>query len=263
MAKLRKAKASLLSSANTVRSFSNHDDASWHGPLRLPLYFCLSALAIAVGSGCSSMKLSDTAQLGPAFDFVEYFEGHTRASGWFADRFGRVKRHFCGDFVGTKTNDVLSLDEKLIYSDGIEETRIWDVVIDGEGNFSAESDSLVGPATGRISGNALNMQYVMNVLVAPEKTWQLGMDDFMFLQPDGSLHNITIVKKWGVRIGSVSTQYTRHDGSDPCSVKRKRTGYSLQLQPGQLDFVRTKKVASANGYSSDHSVGIASNKVSS
>lgn len=160
--------------------------------------------------GCSSMSVEQISRSTPEFDFVSYFEGHRRASGWFSARFGKSRRHFCGDFFGTVQNDgTLELDEKLVYSDGVIETRVWDVSITKDGKFSAESESLVGKAFGKVLGNVLNMKYVMNVLVAPEKTWTLSMDDYMILQADGSLHNITHVKKYGVRIGTVSTQYFR------------------------------------------------------
>jgi len=146
----------------------------------------------------------------PEFDFVSFFEGPVRVSGWFSDRFGTVRRHFCGDFVGTRNEEGgLVLDEALYYSDGMVETRVWEVVIDENGKFSAVSDSLVNGATGIQSGNALNMQYIMNVQIDPETTWKLSMNDFMFLQADGSLHNVTHVKKFGVRIGTVSAQYFR------------------------------------------------------
>jgi len=167
-------------------------------------------------TGCSSMNFEKLSSTGPAFDFKEYFEGHTRASGWFADRFGNVKRHFCGDFYGETRDDVFVLDEKLYYSDGVFEERVWDVTISEAGDFVAESDSLVGPATGKLQGSGLQLQYVMNVLIAENKIWKLSMDDYMFFQPDGSLHNSTIVQKWGMRIGSVSTQYIKHDGSETC-----------------------------------------------
>jgi len=173
----------------------------------------------ATAMGCASMSVEQVHRASPEFDFVSYFEGHRKASGWFADRFGNVKRHFCGDFIGTlRADGTFVLDEKLVYSDGIIETRVWDVNITSDGKFTAESASLVGSASGIIKGNTLNMQYIMNVLVAPEKTWTLSMDDYMILQPDGSLHNITHVKKFGIRIGSVSTQYSRpaavEQGSD-------------------------------------------------
>lgn len=167
-------------------------------------------------SGCSSMNFDKLSSTGPDFNFIDYFEGHTKASGWFSDRFGNVKRHFCGDFFGEIENGVFILDEKLYYSDGIVEERIWNVTIDADGHFIANSDSLVGEAVGLQQGSALKLHYIMNVLVATDKTWALKMNDYMFFQPDGSLHNNTEVNKWGVRIGNVSTQYYKHDGSQAC-----------------------------------------------
>lgn len=172
-------------------------------------------------SGCSSVNFKQLSTQGPEFDFADYFEGHTRASGWFADRFGNVKRHFCGDFYGEKTGDVFNLDEKLYYSDGIVEERLWSVAISPEGVFTAESDSLIGTAIGEMKGSGLRMEYVMNVMIAENKFWKLKMNDYMFYQPDRSLHNITEVIKWGMRIGNVSTQYHRHDGSQTCAAMEK------------------------------------------
>jgi len=153
---------------------------------------------------------------GPDFDFVDYFEGHTRASGWFADRFGNLKRHFCGDFYGAVKGEIFELNEVLFYSDGVTEKRIWNVSIDPDGKFLAESDALVGAATGIQQGSGLQLKYVMNVMIAEDKYWKLAMNDYMFYQPDRALHNMTEVKKWGIRIGNVSTQYYKHDGSETC-----------------------------------------------
>ncbi|MFK7861942.1 MAG: DUF3833 family protein [Granulosicoccus sp.] len=150
------------------------------------------------------------------FDFAEYFLGHTRASGWFSDRFGKPRRHFCGDFYGFYEDDRFVLDEKLFYTDGIVEVRQWKIAITGNGIFSAESDSLINGANGFVDGNRLSMKYSMKVKIEENKTWDLDMDDVMILQPDGSLHNITQVCKWGFRIGTVSTQYLRHDGDRLC-----------------------------------------------
>jgi len=168
--------------------------------------------------GCSNMKLEDLVQDTPSFDFQNYFQGHTRASGWFSDRFGKPRRHFCGDFIGTEKDGKFELDETLFYSDGVLETRVWLVDIGPQGEFTATSDSLIGDATGQLSGNTLAMEYTMKVKIAEGKMWDLAMKDFMLLQPDGSLHNITQVYKWGVRIGTVSTQYVSHDGSETCST---------------------------------------------
>lgn len=152
----------------------------------------------------------------PQFDFTEYFHGHTRASGWFSDRFGKPRRHFCGDFYGFYEDKQFVLDEKLFYTDGVVEVRRWLVNINGNGVFSAESDSLINGARGHLSEDRLVMAYSMKVIIEEGKIWHLDMKDQMILQPDGSLHNITQVCKWGLRIGTVSTQYLRHDGDNMC-----------------------------------------------
>jgi len=193
----------------------------------------LAAIALLLSisgftSGCSSVNFKHLSTQGPDFDFLDYFEGHTRASGWFADRFGNVKRHFCGDFYGTQQNDLFNLDEKLYYSDGVVEERVWSVTISPDGVFTAESESLIGGATGELSGSGLRMEYVMNVMIAENKFWKLKMNDYMFLQPDRSLHNSTEVIKWGMRLGNVSTQYYKHDGSETCAAMEKMTSAPIR-----------------------------------
>ena len=165
------------------------------------------------------MRADDAGGDSPRFDFPAYFEGHTRASGWFCDRLGRPRRHFCGDFLGTRDGEGLLLDEVLHYTDGVREHRLWRVTVDASGAFRAESDSLLGVAEGAQRGNALEMRYTMSILTAGGGRPTFDFEDLMLLQPDGSLHNITHVKKWGVRIGTVSTQYERHDGSVTCAAR--------------------------------------------
>lgn len=172
---------------------------------------------VALHSKLSEHATPDNPLNNLQFKFSEFFLGHTRASGWFSDRFGRPRRHFCGDFHGHFDNEKFILEEKLFYSDGVKEERVWRVSITSDGIFTAESDSLLGPATGKLEGNKLAMEYSMRVMIEDGKIWDLNMKDTMILQPDGYLHNITHVHKWGVRIGTVSTQYQRHAGDNLCA----------------------------------------------
>lgn len=162
--------------------------------------------AIAV-TGCQTMNIDSVSKSSPEFDFTDFFLNRTKASGWFTDRFGKVKRHFCGDFNGRFENDVFILDETLNYSDGVVENRVWKVIIDDNGKFEATSDSLVGKAAGVLKGDTLNLKYALRVDLASGKQWVLDMNDWLFLQPDGNVHNMTEVRKWGVRVGTVSTQF--------------------------------------------------------
>ena len=173
-------------------------------------------LGLIACTGCANMNIESAASKNPVFDFTSYFSGHVKASGWFTDRFGNIKRHFCGDFFGEQQGDEFVLDETLYYVDETVEKRIWRVTIADNGDFAAKSDSLVGDATGKLLGNTLELDYVMRVAVANDKEWVLKMNDWMIYQPDGSLHNQTYVSKWGFRIGTVTTQYTPHGGELLC-----------------------------------------------
>jgi len=152
------------------------------------------------------------------FDFCDFFDGHTKVSGWFADTFGNPRRHFCGNFFGCYKDGVFQLDEKLFYTDGMKESRVWSISISDDGEFRATSDSLIGEAIGSCVGNTLKMRYAMNVQIDDKRVWRLAMKDQMILQRDGSLHNITGVYKWGVKIGAVSAQYQRHRGEKLCCI---------------------------------------------
>ena len=156
-------------------------------------------------------KLTTLIKPAPRFDFGEFFQGHTRASGWFADRFGKPRRHFCGEFYGYYEGNDFVLDEKLFYTDGVIEERLWRVNVDDHGNFTASSDSLIGDAKGIVRANTLSIKYSMRVMIEQDKYWNLDMCDTMIMQPDGILHNTNHVFKWGVRIGTVSAQYLHQD----------------------------------------------------
>ena len=157
------------------------------------------------------MKLEDVARKSPEFDFFEYFEGHTRASGWFTDRFGNVRRHFDGDFQGIWDGGSFELTEELRYTDGVVERRNWNFRKEADGRFTATSDSLVGTATGVQKGNSANLKYRMHIDLKDNKRWLVAINDWFFLQQDGSLHNVSEVYKWGLRIGSVSNVFSKPD----------------------------------------------------
>lgn len=181
-------------------SFSDHDASAMDVPVKE------SADAL------SFRKLGLISKDVPEFDFIAFFSGHTRANGWFSDRFGKPRRHFCGDFYGVVSGDKLKLHEELRFTNGITEQRIWIAAVSQVGDFTGESDALIGNATGRVHGSSLHMEYRMRVLIEKDTYWELDMRDTMILQSDGSLHNITLVYKWGVRIGSVSAMYLKHRG---------------------------------------------------
>lgn len=163
-----------------------------------------SALLIA---GCSgAMKPEDFANKQPRFVIEDYFTGKTKAWGIFEDRFGNLRREFVVDITGTWDGKQLVLDERFVYSDGEKETRVWTIDKVDSNTYSGVAGGVVGTATGKSFGNALNWRYDFDLKVGDDK-WRVHFNDWMFLQPDGIMLNKAEVSKWGLHIGTVTLAF--------------------------------------------------------
>ena len=144
----------------------------------------------------------------PIFSLEDYFEGKTEAWGMFHDRFGNLKRTFKVDINGTLESNTLTLDEKFLYDDGEQDSRVWTIKILGNNQYSGTASDVVGEAKGISEGNALNWKYKLNLKVG-DSTILVDFDDWMFLQDRNILMNRAEVKKWGLNIGVVSITFLK------------------------------------------------------
>ena len=144
----------------------------------------------------------------PTLTLEDYFEGKTEAWGMFHDRFGNLKRTFKVDINGTIESNTLTLDEKFLYDDGEQDSRVWTIKILGNNQYSGTASDVVGEATGISEGNALNWKYKLNLKVG-DSTILVDFDDWMFLQDRNILMNRAEVKKWGLNIGVVSITFLK------------------------------------------------------
>ena len=144
----------------------------------------------------------------PIFTLEDYFAGKTEAWGMFHDRFGNLKRTFKVDITGTIESNTLTLDEKFLYDDGEQDSRVWTIKILGNNQYSGTASDVVGEATGISEGNALNWKYKLNLKVG-DSTILVDFDDWMFLQDRNILMNRAEVKKWGLNIGVVSITFLK------------------------------------------------------
>ena len=144
----------------------------------------------------------------PTLTLEDYFEGKTEAWGMFHDRFGNLKRTFKVDITGTLESDILTLDEKFLYDDGEQDSRVWTIKILGNNQYSGTASDVVGEAKGISEGNALNWKYKLNLKVG-DSTILVDFDDWMFLQDRNILMNRAEVKKWGLNIGVVSITFLK------------------------------------------------------
>jgi hypothetical protein len=167
--------------------------------------FLLSAIAI---TSCSNVNIKDFENTKPVFRLEEYFQGESTAWGVVLDRSGGVVKQFEVALKGTYENKTLKLEEKFKYSDGTESERIWTVVKTGENLYEGTAGDVVGKATGRSNGNALNWSYTL-LLPVDGSTMEIQFDDWMFLQNEKVLINKAVMTKYGIYVGEILIFFTR------------------------------------------------------
>ena len=140
----------------------------------------------------------------------EFFTGRIRAYGLFEDRFGNVRRQFIVDIDASWDGERLVLDEHFIFSDGERSRRVWRMRKTGPNDWVGEADDVIGVATGRVAGNALNFRYTIDLDIGSRKL-RTRFDDWLFLQPDGVLINRAHVTWWGIEIGQVTITFRRQE----------------------------------------------------
>lgn len=165
-------------------------------------------IALALLTGCSGMNVSDFKNAKPELVLEEFFEGRTEASGIFYDRFGSIRRQFTVDIHGTVDGETLKLVEDFIYDDGEVEQRIWTLTRTSPTTYEGHADGVVGIAKGEIAGNAFHWQYTFD-LKMKDRTLRVFFDDWMFLQPNGTVINRATVSKWGFELGTAVISFNR------------------------------------------------------
>jgi hypothetical protein len=168
------------------------------------------ALIVFLLSGCSEMRLSDYENTTPRFVPEEYFLGTTKAWGFFQDRFGTIRREFVVDIEGSMDGDTLVLDERFLYADGERQTRVWRIRKLSDGTYQGEADDVVGLATGRAVGRAMNWRYDFDLPVGGS-TWRVQFDDWMLLQDEEVMLNRTSITKFGLELGTVVIFFSKRD----------------------------------------------------
>ena len=169
----------------------------------------LGALAGLSGlSGCANPQPSDYAQQRPLLELDHYFNGRVRAHGIFQKRGGAVARRFTVVMDCHWQGNEGVLDEAFSYSDGSTERRIWRLTKHANGRYSGRADDVIGEAQGQTAGNAFHWSYTLRLPV-DGTTYDVQLDDWMFLVDDKVLLNRATMSKWGVQLGDLTLSFTK------------------------------------------------------
>jgi hypothetical protein len=149
-----------------------------------------------------------SARAASLFDLTKFLEGRTRAWGIFEDRFGRVRRRFSVEMSGHWEGSAFYLDETFIYDDGASERRLWRIVPEGTGQFTATCADCVGTARGQYDTDSVRMAYRFR-LKMDRRALDVDFDDRIYRISDGIAINRATMRKWGLRLGEVSLFFHR------------------------------------------------------
>ena len=173
----------------------------------------LLVVMLAGLAGCARRDVSTLADRQPSLDLAEFFAGQSVAYGIFEDRFGNLQRQFRVNMIGTVDGDTLTLAEDFLYDDGERAERTWVIKrladdADGSLRYEGTASDVAGPASGRISGNALNWEYDV-VLNISGREVEVHFDDWIYRQDEDVAINRAFVSKFGIEIGSVTLVFLR------------------------------------------------------
>ncbi|MGP5118665.1 DUF3833 domain-containing protein [Psychrobacter alimentarius] len=162
-------------------------------------------------SGCATQNIQAYQKTKPTLDMHEFFSGKIDGWGMFQGRNGEVKKRFYVDINATHEGDnVIVLDEKFSWADGSKSQRIWRLTEQSNGVWVGTAGDVIGEATGEVVGNTLHWNYVL-ALPVEDKTYQVDFDDWMYLINDDVMLNRSVMKKFGVELGSVTLSMHRKD----------------------------------------------------
>ena len=167
-----------------------------------------SIIGFGMLSACTTTDVTLYAQQKPVLDMQHYFNGTIDAWGMFQDRSGEVIKRFTVVMHCSWKDNVGTLDEDFVYSDGSKQKRIWTLKKQANGQYIGTADDVVGEAIGITAGNALNWKYVLALPVG-DKIYNVNFDDWMFLMDDKVMLNRAVMSKFGFKLGEVTLSFSK------------------------------------------------------
>lgn len=158
--------------------------------------------------GCGSVDVSKYEGKEPKFTMKGFFDGNIEGYGFFQGRDGEIAERYYVQMIPTWDGNKGSLKENFYKDDGTQMVREWHLTLIDDHKFEATADDVEGVGKGEVRGYAMNMKYVLKV---PRKgsTIDVNVDDWIFLQPDGSAVNSAKMSKFGFGVGELKFAFRK------------------------------------------------------
>ena len=168
---------------------------------------CSAVVLLLAVAGCGApLPVASAGAGGPAFDPVRFFTGHVQSWGVMEDRSGQPTSIVTTDCAGQADGpDGLRMTQRLTIGSDAPVTREWRMRRIAPGTFEATANDMVGTATGQASGRAFHWTWTL-ALSPGNSLKDVTMDQWWYLQEDGSMLNRTMVSK----LGYIAAEVTEH-----------------------------------------------------
>ncbi len=164
--------------------------------------FAFSLLLIACLAACGSVSVTDYKNAKPTLDLETFFQGKLTAHGVVKDRSGRVIRTFNATIDASWKDGQGVLDEHFEFNDGELDQRKWSLTPAGDSRYTGTAGDVVGAGVLEVAGNSVFLDYTLRIPL-DNGTIDVRVDDRMYLVAPGVLLNESVMRKFGVRVGSI------------------------------------------------------------
>lgn len=163
----------------------------------------LAVVCLVMLSACSTPDVSLYANNEPKFELEAFFSGSLTAHGILKNRSGEVIRYFNATLEGSWENGVGTLAEEFVFDDGEVQSRTWTMTPDENGQYIATANDVTGFGEVKIAGNALFMDYILQVPYNGD-TLEVKVDDRMYMVKEDVVMNESVMTKFGFDVGYLS-----------------------------------------------------------
>ncbi|WP_049721358.1 DUF3833 domain-containing protein [Gilvimarinus polysaccharolyticus] len=172
----------------------------WFSPVLITFLIALT--------GCAGPNIEQYQTNRPNFAPEQFFQGPLTAHGVLKNRSGQVTRYFNATIDASWSNGIGTLAERFVFDDGEIQHRTWTLTPTSNTTFNATAGDVIGTGTGATSGNALNLNYVLEVDYKNRKL-NLAVDDWMWRVDEHTVINQSTLSKWGFTVGTIQLVISR------------------------------------------------------
>lgn len=161
-------------------------------------------------AGFSAQRSKDYIAGEPIMDLRQHLNGAIKCEGVIYGPLGRVTSRFDADFDAAWDGNKGIMKEHFRYDSGNTQDREWRLELGNDGSVKADADDLVGQGSGMQRGSAVKLNY--NIRLPKEAGGHvLGVTDWMYLAPNGTIVNRSQFRKFGIKVAELVATMRKAD----------------------------------------------------